>query len=156
MNFRNKMLELNGYFGTISAAYSEYARAKSISFNKLMVYYALFMSSPCKQKQIADWCGITKQTVHVVIKDMLNEGFVTLSHGKNKKEKLVTISEKGKKVIFPIIEELLEKEVTSLKQFGEDIDVFIKNVGLFSEMLEKNLLERNKKLQSNGSILKRK
>ena len=85
-------------WGQSNALYEVWAAWKNVNSNLLFVLYELDHGDFITQKMIADYTGIPKQTVNTVVRGLIADEYVTLTAGKNdRREKLVVLTEKGKK-----------------------------------------------------------
>ena len=78
----------------IDGAYYLWARRRGINENRLMVLYYLDGRERCSQKEISDAWLIPKTTVNTVVRQLEQEGLVTLeAHGR---EKTVALTAAGR------------------------------------------------------------
>ncbi len=120
MNYREQMNRINAHIGKITKLYYDIAKSQGISYNAMMVLYTLEQTQSCTQKQIAEECGLPKQSVNSIIKNLHNAGHVELLTGKNKKEKLVAFTDTGKTYADEMLEPIFAIEEHVLQRMGED------------------------------------
>ncbi len=137
MDYIEQIELLTSHICRSNIIYTEYAKMKGITYNRLMVYYALNLYAPCSQKSIVKNWGISKQTLNTIIKDMVNKGLINLEAGKNKKEKSIHLTKHGETEIKNIIAELMDIESESMMIFSDDeIITTIKNIGRMTDRFE--------------------
>ncbi len=143
MDYKEQIKLFTNHVCRANLIYGEYAKFKGISYNRLMVYYALKLYSPCTQKNIVQEWGISKQTVNSIVKTMLKDRLIEFVSGNNNKEKLIELTKKGKDEINEVVDELMDLEESSLTIFSEEeIYIMIKNMGNLSDNFERKLKER--------------
>lgn len=147
MNYIKQIELLTGHISKANIIYTEYAKHYHMTYNKLMIYYALNLYAPCTQKNIVEESGIAKQTVHTVIKDMIKNELVRLEAGDNKKEKLITLTTKGKTDVAKIIDRLMSIEVKSMSIFSDtEIAETVETIGKLTDRFEIELKSEMMKL----------
>ncbi len=119
MDCKKVMDDIWAYNCRIDLLYSDWARRHGMSYYTLIVLFALWGNAPCTQKKITEERLLPKQTVHTVIKELQKKGYVTLTTGRNQKEKLVTFTALGEKEIPALLKETERLEERVLKRFGE-------------------------------------
>ncbi|PIE48115.1 MAG: hypothetical protein CSA42_00590, partial [Gammaproteobacteria bacterium] len=119
MNYRQQMDNIAVHIGTITKIYHEFAKLQGLTYNTMMVLEALRQSQPCTQKQISEEWGLPKQSVNSVIKDFAKKEYIELLAGRNKKEKLIAFTEKGKTFADSTLQPSLAMEERVLQRIGE-------------------------------------
>ena len=78
----------------------------------IILYTIMELGEGCLQKDIADWCSLSRQTVNSSIQNLKSQGFLSLDSGKGR-EKEIFLTDEGKRMveekIFPVME--LEQSV---------------------------------------------
>ncbi len=148
MDYIKQIELLTNHMCKANIIYAEYAKHHHMTYNKLMIYYALNLYAPCTQKNIVEEWGIAKQTVHAIIKDMIKDDLVRLEAGDNKKEKLITLTTKGKNEVATIIERLMRIEANSMTIFSDtEITETIETIGKLTDRFEIELKSEMRKLK---------
>lgn len=116
--------------------YEEWAKEHGLSSNGIFVLYSFYESEgKCTQKMISEKWHIPKQTVNTILKDFLNKGYVEMvSSETDKRNKIVCLTEAGKKYADDIIGKLQKKEIyviekmglDSIKSMNDNTELFIK------------------------------
>lgn len=130
-----------GTWGQANALYTRWADAHEINYYLLFVLYALDGQEAMTQKMICDCTGLTKQTVNSVIRSLKNEGYVVLSPGReDRREKQVSLTEKGIAYSQEVLAPLHELERTVLTRMGSDrVEQMINDITLFNTVFEKEM-----------------
>ncbi len=144
-NYGNEEWELfNRTNKEIDDIYHQFAVKNSMSDSVFWIFYNLYIKTECTQKDIcSDW-QFSKQTINSAIKDLENKNYIELKYKENnKKNKIISITEKGKeyadKAILKIIE--IEKNVykkTDKEEFNKAIHFFQEQAILLKEEIEKD------------------
>lgn len=139
---KNPLDQLGGVCTKIVASYEVFAKNHHISANELAVFYSLWANGCRTQKQIADEYLIAKQTIHTLCKRFEEQGFIKSQTGnKDKRKKIMTLTDKGKVLAQPVSEILLGIESKIIDEFGADRLAFLLSEmealqGLMAERLE--------------------
>lgn len=133
MHYREIMSRLNAALNSIDLVYATIAKKHNLTFNALMILYLIDESKDITQKQICDELYLPKSTVHSILLDFIKRDFVTLREGKNKKEKIIVLTQDGKQYFSTILEDTQQIEKNVLDTLGEDSCAFLietaENVG---------------------------
>lgn len=136
--------KLWGVWGQANGLYSSWAASKGINYYLLFVLYALEGQKAMTQKKICTCTGLTKQTVNSVIRSLKEEGYVELVPGsQDRREKQITLTEKGIAYSNELIMPLQELEQRVLRTMGSDrVRQMVDNITLYNTELEKEM-EKN-------------
>lgn len=126
-----------------NAIYAKAAAALGVSYPELIVLYALETMGELRQKQIAENFGLQKQTVNTVIKALSQRELVQLVPSKaDKREKIITLTESGKKYAQSIVTPLRKAEDKVYKNIGaEKLRAMYEVEELINLLLEKEVTE---------------
>ena len=104
------------------ALYDDYAKRNGLSMKSLLVINALYYAKDgMTQREICDRTFNTKQTVNLVIKNLLAEESVTISEMKeDKRNKIVQMTESGKKKYRKVITHITHSEDTAMSLFSPE------------------------------------
>lgn len=91
---------------SMDTLYEDYARKNGLTYMSLYILETIYEQKTCTQKQISEITLYPKQTVHMVIRSFLENGWVTLETAtddrRNKQIKLTQLGETfSKQVITP-------------------------------------------------------
>ena len=117
-SIQDKLIE---QFQNMDNAYEAYAKSKGLSYLSLMVLDEIYaLGDGCTQKQISEDTHYPKQSINLVVKSFLEDGIVELRElPKNRKNKGITLTDKGRQLCDDIIVPLLRQEETAMLEMGE-------------------------------------
>lgn len=120
MDLREQMKVVSACNCRITELYREWARKNGISYNTLMILYALRQEGPHTQIKIAEEWMLPKQSVHSVVKDLERQGLVYLASGRDQKEKVVCFTPEGCEYADRVLEKLYEMEDRVMLRMGAE------------------------------------
>ncbi len=105
-----------------NAMYEEWAKKRGLSSNSVLVLYSLYeLKENCTQKSISQKWSIPKQTINTILKEFSANGYIELLTDKeDKRNKLITLTPKGRTYAGEIIEALHKRELFAMNQMGLD------------------------------------
>lgn len=143
MKTREIMNRLNELLATVESAYMTIARENSLTYNALMLLLMLDETDRLTQKQVCDALYLPKSTVHSMLSDLTDRGYLLLVQGSNKKEKYIRPTGAGKKFIQKVSAETEKMESSTLESIPEEeASAFLKT----AERLAQRLSEEAQKL----------
>lgn len=106
---------------SLDEVYEEYAKSQGMTYLTLVMLEEIYeLGAECTQKQISEQTRYPKQTVNLVIKTFLEEGYIELKEvPEDRRNKRVLLTESGRRRCEEIVVPLLEKEKAVLAQMGE-------------------------------------
>ena len=114
MKKERKILEdLYNAVNMVNAVYEDWARANGLSSNEQRVFAAYWRkkSDSMTQKELMEMTGEPKTTINSIIKKFLELEYVTLEASeKNRKEKLVVLTDEGRKKKSRLLDSMLKME----------------------------------------------
>ena len=128
------------------ALYDDYAKRNGLSMKSLLVINALYYAKDgMTQREICDMTFNTKQTVNLVIKNLLAEESVTISEMKeDKRNKLVQMTNSGRKKYRKVITHITHSEDTAMSLFTpEEQEHLVALSGRFTRALTRLVNEDN-------------
>lgn len=126
------------------ALYDEYAKRHGMLMKTLLVvnvlyYDGFYGNGGMTQTQICQRTFQSKQTVNLIIRNLLNEAYVTVEERKeNKREKLVRMTEAGRVYCEKVVCHITWAEDTAMSMFTPEEQKQIVNL---SRTFTKNLAE---------------
>ena len=104
------------------ALYNEYAKRNGMMMKTLLVVNALFYAKEgMTQKEICQRTFQSKQTVHLIIKNLLAEGYVTVTEvPDNKRNKIVQMTEEGAIYCEKVVRHITWAEDTAMSMFTRE------------------------------------
>lgn len=122
----------------VSGFYYDYARSVGLTLAPMKVLTILHKEKSCTQKHIIHLTYLPKQTVNVIIKGFMAQGYVKELQENiiDKRNKLIALTAVGKKYAEEIISKARDAEYRALEKIGEK-----KRVALIEaiELYRKNL-----------------
>lgn len=108
-------------FQNMDKAYEDYAKSKGLNYLSLMVLEEIYeLGDGCTQKQIADDTHYPKQSINLVVKVFLEDGIVEMKElPENRKNKGITLTEKGRQLCDNVIAPLLRHEEQTMTVIGD-------------------------------------
>lgn len=121
--------------------YRLWAKKKHINYNALLILYTLNDYKICTQKQICEWWALPKQTVHGILIDFEKKGYITIiANEDNKRERLISFTDKGNDYASSILDRLLEMEESVMSNLGEEkIKQLIESNTKYYELLKEEI-----------------
>lgn len=133
----------------LRGVYSQWSKVYGISYNETLVIYTLRSQGYCIQKEISDRYLIPRQTIHNVIKQMMNNALLKTDKEKNVgRQKAYVLTEKGKQELQPLMDSLTQYEIDAANQIG--ITQF-KEMNQMLLTYHKALVTELKEVQRNGT-----
>lgn len=104
------------------ALYSEYAKQNGMLMNTLLVVNVLFYAKDgMTQRDICARTFQSKQTVNLIIRNLLSAAYVTVEERKeNKREKLVRMTDAGRAYCEKVVRHVTWAEDTAMSMFSPE------------------------------------
>ena len=125
--------------------YYQIAKDVRVKENMLWLLYVLGDEKEHSQKQICEEWLMPRTTLNTVVKECVNDGYITLSNQQRSKEKTISLTPKGKefakRVLKPVYE--IENDVMKkvIEEFSED---FILAYERYAQYFEEAYKKRNR------------
>lgn len=120
MDIREQIKLVNIALSSTLDLYKIWAKKHQLNYNALVILYTLYDYKICTQKQICDWWALPKQTVHGILIDFEKKGYISItSNTENKRERLITFTEEGKKFAVSILDKLHQMEENAMDKLGD-------------------------------------
>lgn len=144
---KKQMKQMNSAISRITEIYAQWAKLKGISYSMLMVLYSINDLEVCTQKDICLSWMLPKQTVHSVLVSLDKSGYVKIEQSeKNKKEKNISFTEKGKIFANDILYGICRIEEKVIESMGEKTSSkFVENFMYYCNRFEDIFIEETKK-----------
>ena len=128
-------------WGRNNALYTAWCAEKGLNPYRMMVLYAVNGSGQTTQRKIADYTGLSKQTVSTVMRALKEEGIVSLSAGdQDRREKYVQLTEKGAAYADELLASLYALENRVYDLIGSDrMKQMVDSITLYNTVFEKEL-----------------
>ena len=131
------------------ALYSEYAKSQGMLINTLLVVNVLFYAKEgLTQRRICERTFQSKQTVNLIIRNLLNAAYVTAEARKeNRREKLVQMTDAGRAYCEGAVRHITWAEDTAMSLFSlEEQELLINLSRRFTENLTKLIHQETEEL----------
>lgn len=119
MDYKNELRELFNIFNETNKAYNELASKVGLSYNQMVILYYLQSHYNVTQKNIVNDMLIPKQTINTILNNWINAGYISFENKLTKKNKIILLTEFGKKVLEPKITFVMDKEALILERLGD-------------------------------------
>lgn len=142
MNIRDEIRAVNTAISNTLDLYRIYAKEQKLSYNAFLILYTLYDYGECTQKQIGSWWALPKQTVHGVLQELEKQGYLHVRVNEdNRKERLISFSEKGQDYAQSMLAPLLamEKRVMLKLEEAGRVQLIQSNMQYY-ELLRKEIL----------------
>lgn len=125
MDYKNELRELFNIFNETNKAYNELASKVGLSYNQMVILYYLQSHNNVTQKNIVNDILIPKQTINTILNNWINAGYISFENKLTKKNKVILLTEYGKKELEPKITYVMDKEATILKRLGKEANSLV-------------------------------
>lgn len=125
MDYKNELIELFNIFNETNKAYNELASKVGLSYNQMVILYYLQSHNNVTQKNIVNDMLIPKQTINTILNNWINAGYISFENKLTKKNKVILLTEYGKKELEPKITYVMDKEATILKRLGKEANSLV-------------------------------
>lgn len=119
MDYKNELRELFNIFNETNKAYNELASKFGLSYNQMVILYYLQSHYNVTQKNIVNDMLIPKQTINTILNNWINAGYISFENKLTKKNKIILLTEFGKKELEPKITFVMDKEAIILERLGD-------------------------------------
>lgn len=119
MDYKNELRELFNIFNETNKAYNELASKVGLSYNQMVILYYLQSHYNVTQKNIVNDMLIPKQTINTILNNWINAGYISFENKLTKKNKIILLTEFGKKELEPKIHFVMDKEAIILERLGD-------------------------------------
>ncbi len=111
MDSREFYFKLCDILNSINLKYDEYDKKYGVVSNNLFwIIYALYDNKPHTQLYLSEHCSLPKTTVNTIIKDLEKKDYINMICGKDKREKYILLTQKGKDYASNLLGDLFLKE----------------------------------------------
>ena len=108
----------------ITQVYTQWAKAKGLNYTTFAILYSGYMQEACTQKDICDIWNLSKQAVSTQCNELMDQGIISLvQNDRNRRQKILTLTEKGQAYAGPLIEEIRAAELAALESLGKDLSL---------------------------------
>lgn len=105
----------------IRGVYAAWTRENRVRYHEMLVFYSIRDNQTCTQRQICKDYVLPKQTVHNTVRALTEAGYLRLvPSGRNRKEKRLQLTARGREYAKQIMEPLMRLEETAVQEMGMD------------------------------------
>ncbi len=135
---QEQMRLLNVSISRIRGLYGRWAQKQDMNTCTLNIFYMLITVGPITQKQFCEAFDVPKQSVNKIITSLKNDGIISLLPcEEDKREKLVVLTEEGRKYILEVLTPLFAIESAVVERMGETlVEQFVKAATAFGDYTE--------------------
>lgn len=119
MDYKNELRELFNIFNETNKAYNELASKVGLSYKQMVILYYLQSHYNVTQKNIVNDMLIPKQTINTILNNWINAGYISFENKLTKKNKIILLTEFGKKELERKITFVMDKEAIILERLGD-------------------------------------
>ncbi len=117
---RIKLMKYNNSFKSVDKTYRSIAKLFGMGECTFWIIYTLRMEPPpLTQHDICDFQYQPKQTVNSALKKMEAEGLIVFSQGDDRRNKYVSLTEKGIRLAQKTVDRFCDAEVAALLRLNE-------------------------------------
>ena len=111
--YTHSMIDINMSVNQIKGSLVQMAKKYDVNYHEMVLMYHLYRNGDCTQKQLCDYYLLPKQTVNNIVMAMKGAGNIDWYFtATNKKEKVLTITEKGMDYISSLVSSMNSTEET--------------------------------------------
>ena len=138
MTIREQIEIINACCCRESELYGAWAKRHGMSYHTMMTLYALDREHAQTQKEIAEWWMIPKQTVHTVVKELEQKGYLAFEEGR--KEKRIRFTPVGEAYVQTHLRGLYEAEERTMEALGPALcELLVQGCQAYTAMLEQEV-----------------
>lgn len=128
-------------WGRTNALYTAWCADRGQNPYQLFVLYAINAHEPVTQKKIADYTGLSKQTVSTIMRSLKAKNYAVLrAGGTDRREKSVQLTQEGKNFVKEVLTPLYELETRIFNIIGaERMKRMSDAIALFNTVFEKEM-----------------
>lgn len=123
----------------INYVYECWSSAHGLTLYEMQVYYVIMEKDTpfITQKELCNKLDAPKTSINSIIKKQLKTGYIEMNiNPMNKREKIISLTDAGKKYVEELIIPLFKYEEEAVSQFSDsDIENVINIQGKFADML---------------------
>lgn len=134
-------MRINLVWARCNMLYSRIAAQSGLGYPEFMVLYGIRAFGYRSQKEIAENCGLVKQTVNSVIRDLRARGMLELIPSeRDRRARIIALTDTGKSYVTEKIGPVLETEREIYHRIGDDrVAEAAETLDLFNVLLEKKI-----------------
>ena len=125
----------------VSTLYVKWSNKHNINHFTMKILYILITEGSVTQKKIGEDNKLPKQTVNNIVTALKKDGYVTLvSCEKDKREKLIVLTESGREYVANLLESLFQIEEKTIEKMGtQNVLKLIELVTIYGNIMEQEM-----------------
>ena len=142
-NITAELVSIHSAISRVNGLYAKWAQKHNINFYAMHIFYFLQKRGSVTQKQISEDSKIPKQSINNVIITLKNDGYISIVPGdRDKREKFIVLTEKGRCYVDEKLTPLLEIEERVLQKMGEElVKQLIASTTAYGDFFEQEMLK---------------
>ena len=139
--YTHSMIDINMSVNQIKGSLVQMAKKYDVNYHEMVLMYHLYRNGDCTQKQLCDYYLLPKQTVNNIVMAMKGAGNIDWYFtATNKKEKVLTITEKGMDYISSLVSSMNSTEETIENIMGaEKMSTLVELLGEYNSIIKASI-----------------
>jgi len=139
--YTHSMIDINMSVNQIKGSLVQMAKKYDVNYHEMVLMYHLYRNGDCTQKQLCDYYLLPKQTVNNIVMAMKGAGNIDWYFtATNKKEKVLTITEKGMDYISSLVLSMNSTEETIENIMGaEKMSTLVELLGEYNSIIKASI-----------------
>jgi DNA-binding MarR family transcriptional regulator len=149
LDITDDLASIHSAISRVNGLYGRWAQKQNINFYTMHIFYFLQKREAVTQKQICENSKIPKQSINNVIITLKNDGYISIIPGdKDKREKFIVLTEKGRGYMQEKFAPLLEIEERALQKMGTElVRQLITSATAYGDFLEQEMSKEKAQLK---------
>jgi len=124
-----ELVSLKKSWHQVDTLYDLYAKSRGLNFTSILVLQLLHEAEEdYTQKRLCEKLGLPKQFVNAIIKSFWEQGYVTLKEAKDRRNKELSLTEKGRDYAACVMKPLEDAEAAMWESFSPNEISLLKNM----------------------------
>ncbi|MBQ6801591.1 MAG: winged helix-turn-helix transcriptional regulator [Oscillospiraceae bacterium] len=134
---KNYTVKIDSFWGNFSKPYKKWAAEHGMEYYEFSIIYELCQREKLRQKDICEAYSYPKQSINRVAINLKEKGIIDfIPSEKDKREKEIVLTEKGKEFAEKNFTELFEMEKRVFEKIGKDaLEKMINTANLLTELV---------------------
>lgn len=139
--YTHSIIDINMSVNQIKGSLVQMAKKYDVNYHEMVLMYHLYRNGDCTQKQLCDYYLLPKQTVNNIVMAMKGAGNIDWYFtATNKKEKVLTITEKGMDYISSLVLSMNSTEETIENIMGaEKMSTLVELLGEYNSIIKTSI-----------------
>jgi DNA-binding MarR family transcriptional regulator len=140
---KNAISKFREIFRSVDIQYSNFVKTLGVNFTSICILECLCDSDTLiTQKELCKKLALPKQMVNTVIKSFWEQGFVELKEAKDRRHKVIILTDSGKEYPAKVIKPLQSVDYAAWSCFtNEEMETLIEFVGRYEKSFEQTVNE---------------